>query len=115
MKFFTKTHDIWVEIGGKVLIYKYIQIMQTLQGYIFRILQHFATKLCNFTNFKDALSSRANGFHLSTVLDCSLHRNFSFFYLIILRLFNIHLQMRAWLLRQTVFGRRKLFIVSMQQ
>jgi hypothetical protein len=22
-----------------------------LQGYIFRILQHFATKLCNFTNF----------------------------------------------------------------
>jgi hypothetical protein len=23
----------------------------TLQGYIFRILQHFATKLCNFTNF----------------------------------------------------------------
>jgi hypothetical protein len=24
--------------------------MQTLQGYIFRILQHFATKLCNVTN-----------------------------------------------------------------
>jgi hypothetical protein len=27
--------------------YKSIQNLQTLQGYIFRILQHFATKLCN--------------------------------------------------------------------
>ena len=25
--------------------------MQTSQGYIFRILQHFVTKFCNFTNF----------------------------------------------------------------
>jgi hypothetical protein len=25
--------------------------MQTSQGYIFRILQHLATKVCNFTNF----------------------------------------------------------------
>ena len=25
---------------------------RNLQGYIFRILQHFATKLCNFTNFR---------------------------------------------------------------
>jgi hypothetical protein len=25
--------------------------MQTLQGYIFHILQHFVTKFCNFTNF----------------------------------------------------------------
>ena len=25
--------------------------MQTSQGYIFCILQHFATKFCNFTNF----------------------------------------------------------------
>ena len=25
--------------------------LQISQGYIFRILQHFATKLCNFTNF----------------------------------------------------------------
>jgi hypothetical protein len=31
--------------------YKHIQNMQTSQGYIFRILQHFATKFCNFTNF----------------------------------------------------------------
>jgi hypothetical protein len=30
--------------------YKSIQNLQTLQGYIFRILQHFATKLCKFTN-----------------------------------------------------------------
>jgi valyl-tRNA synthetase len=32
---------------------------QTLQGYIIRILQHFATKLWNITNFvmADALSS----------------------------------------------------------
>jgi hypothetical protein len=29
-------------------IYK---ILQTLQGYIFQALQHFATKFCNFTNF----------------------------------------------------------------
>ncbi len=25
---------------------------KSLQGYIFRVLQHFATKLCNFTHFK---------------------------------------------------------------
>jgi hypothetical protein len=25
--------------------------LQISQGYIFRILQHFAAKLCNFTNF----------------------------------------------------------------
>ena len=31
--------------------YKSIQNLQTLQGYIFHILQHFATKLCNFTYF----------------------------------------------------------------
>jgi hypothetical protein len=31
--------------------YKSIQNLQILQGYIFHILQHFATKLCNFTNF----------------------------------------------------------------
>ena len=32
--------------------YKNIQNMRNLQSYIFRISQHFATKLCNFTNFK---------------------------------------------------------------
>jgi hypothetical protein len=26
-------------------------VVGIFQGYIFRILQHFATKLCNFTNF----------------------------------------------------------------
>jgi hypothetical protein len=30
--------------------YKSIQNFQTLQGYIFYILQHFANKLCNFAN-----------------------------------------------------------------
>ena len=33
-------------------MYKYIQNLQALQGYIFRILQHFASELCSFTNFK---------------------------------------------------------------
>jgi hypothetical protein len=28
-----------------------IQNLRTLQGYIFHILQHFTTKLCNFNNF----------------------------------------------------------------
>jgi hypothetical protein len=32
-------------------IYKHIQNLQTLQGYIFQALQHFATTFCNFTNF----------------------------------------------------------------
>jgi uncharacterized protein Usg len=32
--------------------YKHIiQNFQTLQGYIFQALQHFATKFCNFINF----------------------------------------------------------------
>jgi hypothetical protein len=35
----------------KKLQYKSIQNLKTLEGYIFYILQHFATKLCNFTNF----------------------------------------------------------------
>ena len=29
-------------------LYKYEEFCQTLQGYIFRVLQQFATKLCNF-------------------------------------------------------------------
>jgi hypothetical protein len=33
------------------LQYKSIQNLQNLEGYIFYILQHFATKLCNFTYF----------------------------------------------------------------
>ena len=32
--------------------YKNIQNLQTSQAYIFPILQHFATKLGNFTNFE---------------------------------------------------------------
>jgi hypothetical protein len=43
---------IWAENGCNFRTqYKNLQNLQTLQGYIFRILQHFATKLCNFTHF----------------------------------------------------------------
>ena len=43
---------IWAENGSNFRTqYKSTQNLQTLQGYIFRILQHFATKLCNFTHF----------------------------------------------------------------
>ena len=45
-------HHIWAENGSnfRTQIQK-LQNLQILQGYIFRILQHFATKPCNFTNF----------------------------------------------------------------
>jgi hypothetical protein len=43
---------IWVENGSNFRTqYTSIQNLQTLQGYIFRILQHFANRLCNFTHF----------------------------------------------------------------
>jgi hypothetical protein len=45
-------HHIWAESGAFSRAYKIIQNLQISQGYIFRILQHFATKLCNFTNSK---------------------------------------------------------------
>jgi hypothetical protein len=46
------SYHIWAENGSNFRTqYKSKQNLQTLQGYIFRILQHFATKLCNFTNF----------------------------------------------------------------
>jgi hypothetical protein len=38
--------------------------LQTLQGYIFRILQHFATKLCNFTNFSMLFRAVVTYLHL---------------------------------------------------
>jgi hypothetical protein len=48
-----KMHHIWAESGAfSRAQYKLIQKLQISQGYIFLILQHFATKLCNFTNFK---------------------------------------------------------------
>jgi hypothetical protein len=40
--------EIATTFGPKMVA---IQNLQTLQGYIFRILQHFATKLGKFTNF----------------------------------------------------------------
>jgi hypothetical protein len=39
-----------VAISARNLIQKYT-IFANLQGYIFHILQRFATKLCNFTHF----------------------------------------------------------------
>ena len=43
-------YHIWAEYGSNFRT-QYKSSIQTLQGYIFRILQHFATKLCNFTHF----------------------------------------------------------------
>ena len=48
--------------------YKYIQNLQTLQGYIFRILQHFATKLCYSTNFKILFLAVAKRFRSSCLV-----------------------------------------------
>jgi hypothetical protein len=43
--------DIWAENGSNFRTqYKSIQNLQTLQGYNFRTLQHFATNLRYFTN-----------------------------------------------------------------
>jgi hypothetical protein len=46
-------YHTWAENGSNFRTqYKSIQNLQTLHGYIFRILQHFATKLlCNCTHF----------------------------------------------------------------
>ena len=48
-----------------------MQNLQISQGYIFRILQHFADKLCNFTNskfYKHTLSSCGDGFCMFLIL-----------------------------------------------
>jgi hypothetical protein len=42
-------YHIWAENGSDFR--KQYKSIQNLQSYIFRILQHFATKLCNFTHF----------------------------------------------------------------
>ncbi len=53
------TFVLRVEIGNYNLVaYQFTHVIQkytnlpTLKGYNFRILQHFATKLCNITNSK---------------------------------------------------------------
>ena len=49
----TLSHQIQLKCGGLVCAqYKYTKILQTSQGWILCILQYFAIKLCNFTNFK---------------------------------------------------------------
>jgi hypothetical protein len=45
------TFVLHAEIATGHTQYKSIQNLQTLEGYIFHILQHFATKLCYFTHF----------------------------------------------------------------
>ena len=50
-------YHFWAEIAAKMVTFpprntNISQNSQTLQGYIFRILQHFATKLCNSTNLR---------------------------------------------------------------
>ncbi len=42
-----------------------IQNLQTSQGYIFHILQHFTTKLCNFTKFKMLFNAVIMNFTIS--------------------------------------------------
>ena len=47
--------------------YKNIQNLQTSQGYIFHILQHFTTKLCNFTNFNMLFNTVVLNFTISKI------------------------------------------------
>ena len=49
-------------------LYRSIQNMQILQAYIFHILQHFATKLCNFTNFRTLFNAVLMNFTFSIFL-----------------------------------------------
>ena len=47
-----KMHHIWAESDAfSRAQYKLIQNLQISYGSIFLILEHFTTKLCNFTNF----------------------------------------------------------------
>jgi hypothetical protein len=56
---------IWAENGSRFRTqHKSIQNLQTLQGYIFRILQNFATKLCNSTHFSMLFLAAVNYLHL---------------------------------------------------
>ena len=42
--------------------------IQILQGHIFHILQHFATKLCNFTKFRMVFNAMVMNFTISIFL-----------------------------------------------
>ena len=49
-----KAYNFAANLGLNILglsARKYVQNLQTLDGYVFRILQHFATKLCNFARY----------------------------------------------------------------
>ena len=63
-------HHIWAESGAiSRPQYKLIQNLQILLGYIFLILQHFAAKLCNFTNFNMLFLAVLTDFVLLVVTD----------------------------------------------
>jgi hypothetical protein len=49
-------------INFPFVIYKMTEKRQTSQGYIIRILQHFATKLWNVTNFVMLFQERCDEF-----------------------------------------------------
>ena len=53
-------------INFQCVIQKYVQNSQPLQGYIFLILQHFTTKLCNFINFRMLFNAVVMNFPTST-------------------------------------------------
>jgi hypothetical protein len=52
--------------------YKYLQNLQTSQGYIFLILQHLATNLCSFTHSKTLFLAVMLDFVLLAWLDQNL-------------------------------------------
>jgi hypothetical protein len=49
-----------------------VQNLQISKGYIFRILQHFAAKLCNFTNFNMLFPAISGDGFCSSCLDQNL-------------------------------------------
>jgi hypothetical protein len=54
---------------------KILQNLRTLQGYIFRIIQHFATKLCNFTHFSIYALSSCSDLFAYPCLELVYNRN----------------------------------------
>jgi hypothetical protein len=69
-------YHTWAENGSNFRTqYKSIQNLQTLQGYIFCILQHFATKLCTFTHFSMLFLSSCSDLFASPCLVVKLVYN----------------------------------------
>ena len=69
-----------VSIGINFLsVIQNIQNLQISQGYIFHILQHFTTKLCNFTKFKMLVNAVVMNFAISKFFKILSLCNRSFF------------------------------------